>query len=270
MSRRKRTGSATISLFAFQDIITCVMGIMLLLTLMMSLQIAVGSVASASPEMQKLMDSIAMETAQLMQSIAELDTAVTSQTALLKSGALLDAEILAESKNQVLAEVNASEKDLQRLNMMNAASRQELDRLHDEKEAKSSERTEILSLKVENKRIQQEIEDLKSGRRVIYNAHDGQAQNCWVVELTSSADIKVGLMGQEESFQRLTSANALTKWLKQQSATGDAFMLLIKPNAAGMFDDVSSELHNLGSPFGLDLLPQMSTVLGANEGEVRP
>ena len=61
MARRPRSGAPAFSLFAFQDIITCVMGIMLLITLMMSLQIETATGTGMDPEMLKSLEMLSQE-----------------------------------------------------------------------------------------------------------------------------------------------------------------------------------------------------------------
>ncbi len=238
------------------------MGIMLLLTLMMSLQIAMGDAVQVSPRVRELMDSISAEAAKLERSVADVNKSVTSQTELLGSGALLDSRILEDSIKQMNNEIESSQNELQRLHQMTAAAQQDLAETKSEIESRSAEVARISSLKQENERIQSEIEMLQSGQRVIYNAHDSESQNCWLVELSDTTDIKAAMIGQEQAFQSFPNTAALTQWIEARAKAGDAFMLLIKPNAATEFDRITQVLHRQSGPFGFDLLPQDAIVLG--------
>ncbi|MEZ6040017.1 MAG: hypothetical protein R3C20_05900 [Planctomycetaceae bacterium] len=267
MSRRQRSGTTAISLFAFQDIITCVMGIMLLLTLMMSLQIAVAGVPQTSPEIQQLLDSMQAEADQLEQAVAESVASVQSQTDMLKSGALLDPKVLTDSVTAMQNEISTTEAELQRLNQLTIAAESELRQSQSEFQRRSAEVLHIGELKLENEILQQEIEKITSGQRVIYNAHDAQSANCWLVELTSPSDIKVAQIGQEQSFQSFPNVSELTRWIDTKSKLGDSFMLLVKPDSAPEFEFLTETMHESNSSFGFDLLPQQSFVLGQAGGE---
>lgn len=269
MSRRRRSGGTPVSLFAFQDIITCVMGIMLLLTLMMSLQVAAGDGSQTSPEARELMQSMKAEAERLEQAVADTVASVTTQTALLKSGALLDAQILEGSVVRINNEITSAELELQRLELMTAATESDLAATQSELQGRSADIARTNELGAENQQLQQEIRKLQSGQRVIYNAHDSQSQQCWLVELTGPTDIKTALIGQEHSVQTFPNAEALTRWIQAKAGSGDAFMLLIKPSAAAKFDEVTQVLHSQNSAFGFDLLPQDTFVLG-QESEGTP
>ena len=94
MSRRKRSNHARFSLFVFQDIITCVMGIMLLLTLMMCLQItSVVASADAAPAAQ-MVSELKQQAAALAAEISKLESEASEQASLLESGAIDDPELL--------------------------------------------------------------------------------------------------------------------------------------------------------------------------------
>ena len=72
MSRRKRKNHSQFSLFVFQDIITCVMGIMLLLTLMMCLQITSVIAATEHSAASQMVDELRSQAAALSAEVARL------------------------------------------------------------------------------------------------------------------------------------------------------------------------------------------------------
>lgn len=270
MSRRKRSGATPLSLFAFQDIITCVMGIMLLLTLMMSLQIAVSKSTQASPEMLDIMNRISAEAAQLESAVAVLEAEIGSQTQLLRSGALLDVKVLDESRKRMSSHIAGTQQELVRLRSMADAASHELTETRMESDARSSEIAQAAALAADNERLEREIRELQSGQRVIYNAHDSQSQNCWIVELSDPANIRVASIGNEQSFRAFADVQQVLSWIRSQKQSGDAFMLLIKPGAAALFDQISESLHREGLAFGFDLLSQDTSVLGQSQVKVRP
>jgi len=51
----------------------------------------------------------------------------------------------------------------------------------------------------------------------------------------------------------------LLEWFKTVSSDDVAFMILLKPDATPLFDQISATLIPLGTPFGFDLLPQNAT-----------
>lgn len=266
MSRRHRGSATPISLFAFQDIISCVMGIMLLLTLIMSLQVAVGGALQTSPEMRRLMMSMQEEATRLEEAIAGTEASVSIQTSLLKSGALLDSKLLSESTTKIQKDVENAEGELKRLSLLKAASERDLLDTQAEWQQRSEHASRIKQLSNENNNLKAEIVKLNNGQRVIYNAHDSQSRNCWVIELSNPSDIKASVIGSNHNISVFNDVNTLIYWLQARALSGDSFMLLIKPDAASVFDAVTETLNQLKSSYGFDLLHQDTIVIVHDKG----
>lgn len=259
MARRARTGAPPFSLFAFQDIITCVMGIMLLLTLMMSLQVDVSPGTGMDDAMQTSVAKMTGESHRLLRDTAALESRVQEQLAVINSSAMLDAEILTKSRDQLSSDVTAAEADLDRVKELSGASAERLKDVGTEFQLRQGDAEEAQRLQQEIERIQKELQTLKSGDRKIYNAHDSTAKTCWLVELTSAQEIKVAQMGQPGPPKVFTEISQLLTWTKGVRSADVAFMILLKPDAAPLFDQLSETLIPLGVPFGFDLLPQNVT-----------
>lgn len=261
MAKRARTGAPAFSLFAFQDIITCVMGIMLLLTLMMSLQVNVSPGSGMDDKMQVTIQKLADETQKLLRDTVAMEARVEEQLAVMKSNALLDTAILEKSRNQVSADVTAATRDLNRVKEVADAAAENLKGVGLEFEKRQADVKETRRLEQEIQEIQKNLEELRSGNRKIYNAHDSAAKTCWLIELSTTRDIKVAELGQQASPRLYSSVQQLLEWMKGVSSDDVAFMILLKPEAAELFDQISETLIRLRIPFGFDLLPQDATAI---------
>jgi hypothetical protein len=259
MAKRARTGAPPFSLFAFQDIITCVMGIMLLLTLMMSLQVNVSPGTGMDEEMQATVGKLTGETQQLLRDTAALESRIQEQLAVMKSNALLDSSILKKSRDQLSADVSAATIDLNRVQEIADASTERLKGVGTEFQQRQGDAEEARRLQQEIQKIQKKLQQLRSGDRKIYNAHDGAAKTCWLVELSTAREITVAQLGQAGAPRAFTNVGQLLEWIKTVSSDDVAFMVLLKPDAAAVFDQISDTLIPLGIPFGFDLLPQNAT-----------
>jgi len=259
MAKRARTGAPPFSLFAFQDIITCVMGIMLLLTLMMVLQVNVSPGTGMDAAMQTTVTNLTNESQRLLADTTALEIQVREQLAVMNSSALLDAEILIKSRDLISADVTAAAADLNRVKELSGASSERLKDVGTEFQLRQGDAEESRRLQQEIAEIQKELQKLKSGDRKIYNAHDSAAKTCWLVELSATHEIKVAQLGQPGPPRLFTDIDRLLEWFKTVSSDDVAFMILLKPDATPLFDQISATLIPLGTPFGFDLLPQNAT-----------
>ncbi|MFN9041623.1 MAG: hypothetical protein ACK5YO_35365, partial [Planctomyces sp.] len=126
MGRRRRSGGPTFSLFAFQDIITCVMGIMLLLTLMLAVELSATEVTSSQSAAEDSLQTLETESAELLTAIATLEQQLATQTETLRSGALLNPELLEHSHRVAIREAATSQEEAQRTESLARTSQQTL------------------------------------------------------------------------------------------------------------------------------------------------
>ena len=190
MSRRKRSCSTRFSLFSFQDIITCVMGIMLLLTLLICLQIT-DTPSRSSSEVRARAVELRTSVSGLQDELTDLESRVRSNSAILQSGGLSNANLLREKQQDAEAARAAAERELLSLLQQSASAVQSLSDLTTSartRQALSVE--EITRLIEETKRQKKTLTDIQDGTRVIYNRYVGSADTCWIVEITSDTDFK--------------------------------------------------------------------------------
>lgn len=106
-----------------------------------------------------------------------------------------------------------------------------------------------------------ELEEIRSGRKRVYNAHNSTARTCWMVEITSPSNIQIALLGNGEATEFFPSNEKLLEWARPLANQDIALMLLVKPEAAGSLETLSKSLVQMKIPFGFDLLPQDASVL---------
>lgn len=268
MSRRKRHNHAKFSLFVFQDVITCVMGIMLLLTLMMCLQItAVVAPADAAPA-AKMVNELQQQAAALSAEIAALESEAAEQTSLLNSGAIDDPNLLRDRSLTLNNDNKLAQADISGLWDQAVQAESTLAKLTDTQAERIEQATETQQLREDNSNRAQRLENLKSGRRVVYNAHDSNSSSCWLVELSDTSTFVVAELGQRKAPVRFQTVEALKSWIERQNRQGCVFLLVVKPAAAGILDSLTDDLRRSKVSFGFDLLPQDKTAIDPVVGAV--
>lgn len=256
MSRRKRNNGTRFSLFAFQDIITCVMGIMLLVTLMMCLQITSVVALSSDSDVNDTVRQMKVRAAALSAEIAQLQQTVDEQASLLNSGAINDQTLLRDRSATLEADNRIAQEQMRRLLAEQAATQQKLTDLQNVSILQANQPEETNRLQLENQRLQQQLEQIKSGERVIYNAHVSNSKTCWLVEMTSAGNFIAAELGKQQTPKQFSSQRDLAAWMLQRHRAGASFMLVVKPNAADTFDLLAETLRRQNIAFGFDLLPQ--------------
>ncbi len=262
MSRRGRS-STPISLFSFQDIITAVTGIMILVTLILALEL-----------IQRIKVSPPRKTAELSD---ELD-AMSSQIAEIK-------EELAQSqaKTAELAgfDANRVHQQLQNLHELNLALNGELAKSERERQAARERRQEaekekqqragdpktLRALVAEAQKKQEALQKLKRSNQVIFNAVPGESKSPWLAELSAS-QILAAPIGRRSRPERFGSPSEFIGWARQRQRDAEYFVLMIKPSGVRVFPEVLHSLQGLGFDIGFDLLDEDHTALNPDTGAV--
>ena len=267
MSRRKRKNNSQFSLFVFQDIITCVMGIMLLLTLMMCLQITATVASDTASPVEQTLDEMKQQAADLAAEVMQLQQLAGEQIVLLNSGAIEDPELIKEQSLTMENENQLANETIRELWQQHTENETSLESIIKTDKDRQAQISETETLRDDNRNLSKRLDELKRGDRVIYNAHNSSATTCWLVELTNATTIQAAELGKSIPPLSFTSQTDLQFWMLQRQRSGAVFLILVKPDAADSFELLSEELRLKSVTFGFDLLPQdklaIDPILGA-------
>ncbi|MFC1757867.1 hypothetical protein ACFL2H_03745 [Planctomycetota bacterium] len=256
MSRRNRE-SVAFSLFAFQDIITSVTGIMVLITLMLALELVLRDESSPTGETTKIVEQIQSTIADIEsmeEKAGELKDRLSTGTDSIGDVAGFDAA----SVNSELGELdNFNHKltaDLRKIikDQADAAKREADAENKRAAKAPDADRVKILHEQIQQK--QQTLDDLKSSKRVIFNPTDGSAKTPWLVEVFKETILtaKTGVTAAPETFNEVDS---FTEWcVNHRNAQTEYFVLLVKPDGIANYQLIRQHLKSKGFDLGYDLL----------------
>lgn len=256
MTRRRRLATTQLSLFAFQDIITCVMGVMLLLTLILCLQLTTTSVASHDQRAAATVADLRQREKQLQEELRQLRATAQARQALLNSGAVNDTRILRDSVREANFENSRAQEVAAKERAEQATANARLEDMRAEQLRRQQEEEEIRQLRQQNQRLGDAVARYEAGQRIIYNSHSSSSQRCWLVECNSERDFRAAPIGESQVPLTFTSATDAEAWMLKVCGRGDALMLLVKPDSADVFDPITTTLRTQGAAFGFDLLPQ--------------
>jgi len=261
MSRRKRSTSTRFSLFSFQDIITCVMGIMLLLTLLICLKIT-NTVSRSSSEVKTRAQDLQTSVSSIQSELAELEARVHANSSVLESGGLSNVELLRDKQQEEVAAKTAAERELYVLLAQSSTAVKTLSDVSSSAQSQGTLTTaEIATLIEEMQRQQKAVKEIQDGKRVIYNKYIGSADTCWIIEVSSDTVFQAAPVGKKQAPLSFSSVDQVLQWTRQRHKEGAEFLVLLKPEANAAIDRIPGTLREEGIAHGYDLLGQDQTAL---------
>lgn len=293
MTRRRRNGSP-FSLFSFQDIVTSVTAVIILMTLLLALELIHRTLQAASPRLVSSADlRQAISQAQthadelrerLRQSGTRMRQAATVSPASLERELrdvksqrdTLAAELEQLRNEQIVAKKAAQDAMAQAFDL--DAHKIELEKLRtrqkslaksvaDQRQANNAKRSEIDDMKLD-KSVQ------AKGRR-IYNPAPGTEKQAWLVDLGSDrmAAAPLGKVARPVTFTQRTTERrvaAFSSWMQKRSAAKDYFVVLIRPDGITVFDALRAAIDARGFDMGFDLIGKNEVVLDPERGAGDP
>ncbi len=274
MSRRGRSGPA-ISLFAFQDIITSVTAIVIVVVLFLALDLVQRKESAHAESPVGVVEDVTERIAELRAKLAKLqaETQRTDETVR---------QVAEFSPGELEAEVAAAERGIQHLQ----ARLKELK----EREATWQSREKIAlatkfdlrpkQLQLERTRqatqkIQQEIEEGRNDRRPIYGLPRGVSNGGWVVVIEEEV-ITVAPLGKRAKPTQFrngplplisdTAADAFLSWVRSEQQQKAYFLILIRPDGAEQFYPIEETFNEKSVKFGFDLIDAQQEILHPEKG----
>jgi predicted Holliday junction resolvase-like endonuclease len=256
MSRRsKRSREAPMSFFSFQDIISCTTGILVLVTLLLTIELATRTYAK-TPELQSEAELQQRLTAARVRQ-QELTRQVQSAAALAESNVTTPISP---------AQVTAAQHELERRRLTVQAAREKLRRL-DQTIAELSEHliqeaTLADSLAAAIARFRMQIEEALRDSRVVLIG--GPATNKVPILVELSAERIVVGMGRTPAEREVlatfaggTAVDQFLTWAESRLPGSEYFVLFTRASAASDFDRVLEVLRGrLGFDVGWDAWPE--------------
>ena len=269
----RRTRSEAFSLFAFQDIITSVTGVIVLIMLLLTLELIQRKRITPTP-------GTAAAVSPLLRTIKKIDR----QIATMQETLLLGKSQMEELASLPIAAVQRQQQMLQfaieRLkNEVGALKRQQQHGLLQQNvlEAANSKpggaAAELSTLIRHIAALHEQLKKLKNTDRVIYNPNAKTSKRGWLVDLSANLlqVAEVGLESPPIIFDQNSSQRRIDRlltWARTRNPRTEYFILLIRPNAVESYEHIRKELENLGFDLGFDLLGSHVTVIDPVTGAV--
>ncbi|MFO0899985.1 MAG: hypothetical protein U0836_21340 [Pirellulales bacterium] len=263
MARRRRGPTAAFSLFSFQDIITSVTGIVLLVTLLLSLELvnrvpgepaAAVSPAATNTELAEL-----QQEAKRLQ--AELAAGQEELTAFAES---TPAEVQ-RRRTAVEAEARALETEVRDLGQQQTALAGERTTLERASAASAEQQQTLEQTAAERQQAADELAGLKSRNAVLFNPDQAPGRTVWLVDVAAdSVGIRRFQAGAERTeFRGRWLNSAASQALAQMRSWrpgSDQPVLLVRPSGIKSFEEIAAALRGRGFDLGFDVLEEEQSV----------
>ena len=273
MGRRK--SSPAFSLFSFQDIITSVTAILVLVMLMLTIELVSRkrSAAANNPDVNRRKIHKTVE--QLQAVVSELNDQIqarpkqTREAAAQKLSQLLKKRDSTQQSLEETLRIHASVADLlaevqernKHLDSDRTALMQLTQQIQEDLEASKTLEEEIREEETRQKKRREEIQDRpRSGSELVFNEVKEPGKRAWLVEL-SNQGIRVVLLGSDQN--RLLGAHGVhaAPWVSNLDLDRDYCLILVRPSASETVEfEVRELLDNAGIRFGVDLIGEDQVV----------
>jgi len=255
---RKSKRDAPFSLFAFQDAITSVCGVVVLITLMLALELTRRATDDEAP-----VKTDARQVLETRDEIVSLQNEIASLVEESQSNALsFEAASGNLSKSEALDALQEAQKRLEE-------AQRESSRLQEERKKTRAFQDEIASLEKRVDDLTKEQSDatnalesakkdadkakkdaLRSDLSEFYVFPQNGRETHWFVELTSD---RLTLVGSERR-QDFSDVESFVDWAKKRSRREEYFVLIARPSGVENFERVAEKLQAMDFRIGVDLI----------------
>jgi hypothetical protein len=288
MSGRRST-YPSISLFSFQDIVTSVTAILILVVLILTLELISRKFVEAATSAAASTTTIKESVAELEELVARLQAAIPEEDAASQLRAPLptterDVRILRDQRERLLGQVEDARRirdesrrlaeeavgELKRQESLETEMQQQEQEAHDVametkklNEANADERDRLEALEDELKARP------KGETELVYRRPRDTSRQSWLLEVSEAGFVALRLgTGRPEPLGREDGGESrLAVWAGQLKPNGDYVLVLIRPSGIEATESVLAILKDLGIPHGTDFIGEGQEV---HDGSAAP
>jgi len=274
MSRRGR-GSAAFSLFAFQDIITSVTGIMILVTLILSLELIErkeGSPVVQTEATKEQMRQAAVEAEQIKQTISDNQKAVKvilSKLSKRQGGidkyAGEDAKQLERQLASFEEMSRALRSELSRVKRQQRKADQRKQRADSTQEKLAATPDKLKDIQEQLRKKKAQLAKLKNSNRRIVSRAAGESRTPWLVEI-KGAGLLVAEVGKNLKPRSFSDVASFLAWVARRDRNSEYFVLFVSPAGIAQFMKARDALRKMRFGVSFSLITKDETAIDSVRG----
>ena len=278
----RRSQQPAISLFSFQDIVTSVTAILILIVLIMSLELITRKFTQAAGDVEATVVAIDQSVAEMEVLVNRLRAKVASDASVPAAGAALsrsdrDVRILRDQVERAAGQVADAQRVRDAARRMADAAAAELrhkesmavEMLEQERHADevAAEAEQLAAKNAEERsRLDAQLRDLKkrggNTMDLVFRRPEDPSRQSWLLEVSEQGCVAVRLgSGQPEPLGASTGAGTpFASWFERLRSGGDYVLVLIRPSGIDAVGDVLRQLSERDVPHGKEFIGEEQPV----------
>lgn len=262
-SRRRQSGSP-VSFFAFQDIITAVSGIVIVMVLLLSLEL-IQRPTLAKPVTVEVRDELKATIEEARLELRRLEAGLADRDRLIKELAEMtpketERQIRTVKQNIIELEHKITLLQEQRSRLEEEKKRVEV-RHFDQKDA----RDELAELQRRIEQLKKELDREETTDRPIFALPRGVDKQGWVV-VVSGSKIQAAPMNRVQAPISFDTSDELIDWTNRMDTSSAYLLILVRPSGLDDFEALRPSLRRNDISFGFDLVGADEKILDPIRG----
>jgi hypothetical protein len=262
MSRRNRQENP-ISLFSFQDIVTSVTGILILLAIMLAISVITQGATPAGQTETVDARELQETKAQLEEVVKSLEVRMKSNQAAVNSWLGATKEELGQQQASYQTAARITRENIERLQAEIGLSDEEVKKLMADPEVQAIN-AEVRELREKLAKTNKELDELRAGERVFYNFRTG-SQKPWIVQI-SGGEILACRANERAKAKVFRSAGELLTFARGLPANEQYLVLVVRPSGLAAFDQIKEQCADEEIDVGVELIGEQQVVVDRETG----
>ncbi len=275
--KRRRAIGPSVSFFAFQDIITAVVGIFILITIILILELTQRVEAASKPatanvdEIMATIDLLKSETSRLQDEYSERVKAVSEFTNLNEFNRSYEIEKLSSRIQAESEQIATLEQQLEEMNQRIQQERARATKLLTESSDLEEERDRVSQLNRESLERDQAIARLQKADGLIYRDSTDDGRSLCLATLDATGiTVQDAESRQVHNFHSNRWFSDFADWFDQVNLRSRHVLVLLRPSGVKDFERVKELLKKRGCVYGFDVVPEDFQVTLGFQWEIGP
>ena len=274
MAHRKR-GRSPFSLFSFQDIITCVSGIIILITLVLALELSQRKQGSPKIQTAKLTAQLREAIADAQAEVARLEADLNRSTTKAQELAGVSPPVMQRDLFAINEQIKSFEAEIALLQKQDAQIAEEDVKMQAKRFDREKENKKLAEEELEVKDFEDRLKQVRQQNRLYYNPRTADGKKVWLVQIEADRTLVAAagsgarplILRHEFVIFRQTG---FEKWLARRSSARDFIFLLVMPEATDEFGKLKRLVTTKGFSMGFDLLGGQQIAVDVKKGAGAP
>ena len=268
--RRRRRKQNALSLFSFQDIITSICGIVILITLILALELTSKIVEASMADPVRSRDAynqMLREIDDMTSEITDLNTALNQMADDISKAISFTIPDIQDKIDQISAEIEANEEKLKNWSDLTEESEERNRRalfLDEENKCLQQKKEELE--KQYQKLLEQSMLASNDGEFLYFDKENAPKEAPWLFDIdkdSSKAIPAAGILGSgPEPFTGDDDdiCASFMDWANQRSTTTEYFVLLVRPEGVDLYETIRDLVQLAGFRVGVDFIGQYQKI----------